>query len=557
MNISDYKKLYINEAEEILSALETGIIGLESGEDRATCIDELFRHAHNLKGISGAMGYNSVVEASHAVESVLDRLRRQEIDFSPGAADLLLHAADLLRKLVQRAVDEKEETEGEDFLQEISEALSKLHTASDGVVEKEQDEASGIVEDGTDTRGSCEMYRQKVASTRVDLERLDRLMALVGELVVSRIRLSSLAQNLGSKPILDELAISGRLISEIQREVMEARLVPSGQVFHRLKRLVRDVSREVGKDVRLDIEGSEIGLDRVVLEGMVDPLVHLIRNAIDHGIETPSERKAAGKDLEGRIALRVSRERNRVLIEVSDDGQGIDLQKVIDRGVSTGLTRADTVHLTEEELSGILATPGFSTSRKVDRYSGRGMGMNIVKKAADSFGGSMRIKSNPGRGTTVSLQLPINLSIIKALLFYVGEDVHALPIEYVKETARVELGSIKSIGGRDVFMTKGGAIPAVRPWEIFRLHPDGEEARYVKIIVVETGVGRVGLVVKKILGQKEIVIKGLPAMIRGIGGISGATILGSGRIAFIWDPHVLLQERCHYESNQEAVVLEN
>jgi two-component system chemotaxis sensor kinase CheA len=238
-----------------------------------------------------------------------------------------------------------------------------------------------------------------------------------------------------------------------------------------------------------------------------------------------------------------------------DDGKGIDFQKVLAKGVSEGLSATGKTELTEEELCRILSTPGFSTSTSVDRISGRGMGMNIVKKAVDSLGGVMHIKSSPGRGTSISLHLPVNLSIIKVLMFYVGDDVHALPIEYIKETTRVEHGSLKRLQGRQVFMTPDGPIPVVRPWEIFDSRVEEESGRYIKMIVVETEEKKAGIVVKRILGQQEIVIKGLPSIIRGLSGISGATILGSGKVAFIWDPHVIFEERSAHEPDKETIVL--
>jgi two-component system chemotaxis sensor kinase CheA len=616
MKLSDYKALFISETEEILQALESGVLNLENDEDRSACINELFRHAHNLKGMSGAMGYDSLVEGSHSLENILDRFRRGEIDVSSSKADLLLSAVDHLRRLVQCVVDESDGDAEKDILGELFVILSPMcempaapggELAPDGEgtvgssgragseggavtgdAEMEQDageektddsamkpdavaaatgdsDEGSVGDDGSDGghdetgstgRGAVvsEICHHKILSTRVELERLDRLMDLVGELIISRIRLNGIARELGSKPLLDNLASTGRLISEIQKEVMESRLVPVGQVYQRFKRLVRDVSREMGKEVRLEVIGSEIGLDKTVLEGMVDPLVHLIRNAMDHGIETPDEREAAGKPVEGKLTLSARRERNFVILEVSDDGRGINAERVFEKGRLKKLTKSDESKTREDELCSILTAPGFSTSTKVDIYSGRGMGMNIVKNMVDAMGGTMHIKSGIGKGTSVSLKLPINLSIIKALLFHVGDDVHALPIEYVKETTRVERGSFAKVRGKDVIQSEKGAIPVVRPWEIFGFTPDKEDTRFIKIVIVETGHSSIGLVVHRIVGQQDIVIKALPPIMKGAGGISGATILGSGKIAFIWDPKVFTEGRCIHDADRETVV---
>ncbi|MDD4857450.1 MAG: chemotaxis protein CheA, partial [Candidatus Krumholzibacteria bacterium] len=569
--MSDYKELYKSEAEETLQALENGLIGLESASDPRAQVDELFRHAHNLKGNSGAMGYEQIVEASHALENALDALRRGG-EITAAKVGCMLGAVDVLKTLVRMAAEDGgeaatgasgEETSCSDALDAsanhvpgggrgaklVSEALALLSKVSSA-----PDQAVSPVEPASKTEGAV---KQRITSTKVELERLDRIMDLVGELTISRIRFSAIATELGSKQLLDELAVSWRLTSQIQKEVMEARLIPVGQVFQRFNRLVRDFSQETGKNIKFEISGAEIGLDRVVLEGMVDPLVHLIRNAMDHGIETPAERRASGKGEEAHLRLSARRERNNVVLEVSDDGRGIDTARIAVAAAAAGIATGRAAELTESDVCRIITMPGFSTAAKVDQMSGRGMGMNIVKRSVDSFGGTIQVRSKPGAGTTVALLLPINLSIIKALLFSVGPDVHALPIEFVRETGRFEQGSLKSIRGELVMDDGDGVIPVIMPEDIFGLSLDSTKERYSKVIVVDTGKRRVAVVINKIIGQQDIVIKALPLLFRGIQGISGATVLGSGKVAFIWDPHILFEGRCTYESDQKAIVPEN
>jgi two-component system chemotaxis sensor kinase CheA len=578
VKVSDYKALYISEAGEILQSLESGVMSLENGRDPAAYVEELFRNAHNLKGMSGAMGYDHVVEASHALENVLDRCRKGEMDVSTAEADLLLRAVDSLRELVRAAVDEVEQDDT-DLLGDFFVLLSPMTTRSiAGAGEKDGPQTVEIADEHIDARDTVEKedlrepsenvdedpqhetaggeetagggsaapaaksgFGERVTSTRVDLERLDTLMDLVGELIISRIKLASIAGNIGSKALNEELSSSGRLISEIQKEVMEARLIPVGQVFQRFKRLIRDTSLDLGKKAKLDIVGADIGLDRTVLEAMVDPLVHLLRNAVDHGVESPEERAKLGKPETARIVLSAKRDRNYVVLQVTDDGKGIDLDKVMEK---SGVDYEESEAPSEEDLCKVLSTPGFSTREEVSKFSGRGVGMNVARKAVDALGGSMRLRSEPGIGTSVSLQLPINLSIIKALLFEVGEDIHALPAEYVGETSRVERDSFKTVMGREVIQYADEVVPVVRPDELFGIRMPETHSRYIKLILVDTGKGKVGLIASRILGQGDIVIKGLPAMIRGASGITGATILGSGRIAFIWDPRSLFKGRC-------------
>ncbi len=581
MDINEYKALYANEAADILQALESGTMALEAGSG-ASVIDELFRHAHNLKGMSGAMGYDSIVEASHSIENVLERCRTGELFISRKEADILLKVVDFLREMISGVVEsgESDETrwllgeiisiiranfegsEGKEVTSEACEGTdnTQLSGADPGTVS----EIAGVdgeagelqKEDGKQPKQSKanNTYYTKSSSTRVELERLDNLMDLVGELIISRIRLSALAEKIKSKTLTEELIVSGRLIAGIQKEIVEARLVPAGNVFQRFKRLVRDVSKELNKEVRLKIIGADIGLDRTILETMIDPLVHLIRNSLDHGIEFPAERRAAGKDETGVIKLWCRRERNFVIIEINDDGKGVDFTEIAKRSGDAQTIEGRSSGFSSEELCHILTSPGFSTRKKAGKYSGRGVGMNAAKKAVESLGGAITIESIAGKGTSVHLRLPITLSIIKALLFQVGNEVHALPIEYIKETTRIEKNSFKTIGGAKVFLTQQGPVPVIKSWELLDLDDDTSEGRYAKIIVLETERGTGGLVVNEILGQQDIVIKGLPGMIRGMEGISGATVLGSGKVAFIWDPRYLLRERQGYEFDQETVV---
>ncbi|MBN2069973.1 MAG: chemotaxis protein CheA [Candidatus Krumholzibacteriota bacterium] len=579
MKASDYKALFVSEANEILRALEEGMMDLEKGDNNTACLEELFRNAHNMKGMSGAMGYDQVVEASHALENILDYWKKGELTIDSSEIDLLLRVVDMLGKLVHWAMNEEEGIEGEQMLGDILVLLSPINmklgkndpdslekienVISERGLEKTVETDHGVelpgIADPPEFR-TCDIndspHQQAIVSTRVDLERLDNLMDLVGELIISRIRLSSIAQETGAKELLAELESSGKLISEIQKDVMEARLVPAEQIFHRFKRMARDTSRELGKKVKFEVKGSDIGLDRTVLERMGEPLVHLIRNAIDHGIESPEERIAMGKPETGNLILSAKREKNHVIVEVEDDGRGIDIETVRKKSGKETIEelKGDEIG---DELCGILTAPGFSTRDRVSRYSGRGVGMNVVKDTIDSLGGSMNIASRKSGGTLISMHLPINLSIIKALLFRVGAEIHALPIEYVKETTRVEHSSFKTIRGKQVYLNGDETVPVIRPDEIFEMRLDQNASRFIKMIIIDAGEESAGLIVDHIIGQQDVVIKGLPVMVRGISGISGATILGSGMIAFIWDPRVIFQGRCTNESDKETVLLEN
>lgn len=581
----DYKTLYISEAEDTMSALENGLIAFGDNEDVVADVNELFRHAHNMKGMSGAMGYDLVVEASHALENVLARFKNKEIEVSPERVDVLLRAVDTISKLNEHAVNEGPPADGSELLSEVLELLSPMLVECDGEARKPDTSATDDTNTGDEgkesvTGGSADErsesprlegdavatpraaqtadtdYRPVITSTRVTLEKLDKLMGRVGELITSRTRLSTLAEESGSRILVREFASFARLSNAIQRDVMELRLVPVGHIFKRFKRLVRDLSRETNKDVSLDIVGGEIGLDKSVMETVVDPLIHVIRNCVDHGIESPVERKERGKPARATIVLSARRERDSVILAVSDDGRGIDVEKVRKISKPGGMVEEFAEQLADDEICRILSAPGFSTSEGVDHLSGRGMGMHIVKVLTESLGGALSISSKPGEGTTVSLKLPISLAITRALLFYVGGHVYALPIDCVQETSRVERGALDSVRGRFVYKTKGTAVPVVRPRDVFGMAPDETPERYIRVIVVDTEAGRVALSVDKILGQQDLVIKALPPMMRGVKGISGAAILGNGDVAFVWDPKVFFEEVDEHELAREAVTVD-
>jgi two-component system chemotaxis sensor kinase CheA len=561
MNINKYKALYVTEAEEILLALENGIMGLERDVFEPGTLDELFRQAHNLKGISGAMAYDDVMAASHILENALDKIRKGETILAGRDCDVLLIVVDRLRALVKRATEQDGAASDPGELKEFERLLEDFPKAESARGQESAREtavsATPAAAGGADASADGARYKSDTGSIKVNMESLDRLLDQVGELITSRMRLLGLAKEAGVQNIVNELASLSRLTSDIQNEVVELRLVPVGQVFERFKRLVRDLSRDTGKKVQLTLSGSSIGLDRTVLEGMVDPLIHLVRNAVDHGIESASERQQTGKPETATIAISARRERNTVILEVSDDGRGVVLEKILARRRERGLPELEPDQLSGEELCGILTTPGFSTSEKVDNISGRGMGMNIVKEKVEKIGGTMEVVSEQGEGTTFILHLPISLSIIRALLFKVGEDVHAVPIEYVQETVRIEPESLRSVRGREVLVQGEEVIPVIRPQELYGRCERQDSGRYMKLLLIAQGTRKAALVISEMCGQQDVVVKGLPGMMSHLSGISGATILENGRIVFIWDPKIFLHERCNYEHDAKPVAVPN
>ncbi|MGH7663604.1 MAG: chemotaxis protein CheA [Gemmatimonadaceae bacterium] len=364
-------------------------------------------------------------------------------------------------------------------------------------------------------------------------------MNLIGELVIARGRLIELAAGIGD-PVLDEtVAQSSRLITDLQEQIMASRMVPVAQVFDRFPRLVRDSAHSVGKQVDFAMHGQEIELDRSMLDDIGEPVVHLLRNAVDHGIETPDVRTAAGKPPAGRLALTAARDRSAVLIRVSDDGKGIDRRRVLARARELGLIDGDRTEMADEELLQLIARPGFSTAERVTGLSGRGVGIDAVQSRVRALGGSLDVRSTPGEGTTVTVRLPLTLAIIRALLARIGVEIYALPLTHVNETVPLAAVSLRTVQGKEVLILRDSVIPLVRLRDLMQLPRDSTLEQ--QVVVVELADRRVGILVDELTGQQEVVVKQFDSVRGALPLFSGATILGDGAPALIVDINGLLQ----------------
>ena len=410
-----------------------------------------------------------------------------------------------------------------------------------------------------------EQKRSSIHQTiRVDIERLDALLNLVGELVINRTRISDIANTLErlmgnkaangnggvvanagviaplAKDLADSAALLARTTNEIQESIMKVRMVPIGQVFDRFPRLVRDVAKARGKEVQLVISGAETDLDKTIVDEVGEPLMHLLRNNVDHGIEPPDEREKLGKPRAGTISLNAYHEGNQIIIEVSDDGGGINLEKVRARALKQGLISADD-RLTDREIVELIFTPGFSTAEVVSDVSGRGVGMDVVKRNITRLKGVFDVDTVPGQGTRFTIKLPLTLAIIQALLVRVAEELYAIPLDSVIESQRVEMSDVRTVHGNEVITLRGQVVPLVRIAEFFHLNGERDPDK-VMIVIVGLQGRQVGLVVDSFEGEQEIVIKPLSDVVGRIPGISGATILGNGSISLIIDVHSLVSE---------------
>ncbi|MGI1804832.1 chemotaxis protein CheW [Exiguobacterium sp. TDN 0502] len=376
---------------------------------------------------------------------------------------------------------------------------------------------------------------------RVNLERIDRLMNLFEEFIIDRGRLERIAAEVGSPELTDTVERIKRGTNELQSLVLTLRMMPIEQVFNRFPRMVRSVSKDVGKHIKLHITGAETELDRTVIDEIGDPLVHLIRNAIDHGIENKAERILANKPVEGNLSLRAYHSGNRVFIEIEDDGAGINHERVTRIAIEKGLiTEEEAVQLSMEEASMLLFAPGFSTAEEVTDLSGRGVGLDVVKSKIESLGGEVFVETRRGEGTIFRISLPLTLSIISAMLVELGQETYAIPLTAIIETTSLRKSAILQAHREKVFDFRGQLVPLISLNEVYGL-PQHEAEAY-SVVVVRSGEKLAGLIVSELIGQQEIVMKPLGSYLEGIRAISGATILGDGQVALIIDSNALLRK---------------
>ncbi len=369
---------------------------------------------------------------------------------------------------------------------------------------------------------------------RIDLRRLDALMNLIGELVIARGRLQQIGTQLGDPSLDETLAQASRLIADLRDEIVSSRMVPVWQVFDRFPRLVRDAARALGKQIDFTIEGKDIELDRSMLDEIGDPIVHLLRNAVDHGIEEPEVRERAGKAREGRLVLSAARDRSAVVIRVSDDGRGIDRVRVLEKARAGGLIDAAKGDLSDDELVRLVSRPGFSTAERVTDLSGRGVGVDAVLTRVRAMGGSVEMKTQAGAGTTVTLRLPLTLAILRALLTRVADEAYAVPMTHVCETVELRTDRLRTLRGREVLTLRDEVLPLLRLRDVVGL-PRRAAGEREHVIVLELADRRAGLVVDGLAGQEEIVVKQFDPVQTDVQAFNGATILGDGAPALILD----------------------
>lgn len=547
MNAQRYAELFRTEARERLTEMNTALLAIERGAGQER-VSELFRAVHNVKGMSAAMGYQSIRDLSHALETLLEKLRHDEFGPSPAVIDALFDAVDRLESaivLVSNDVSANPNvTETVEMLEALAEAADAEAPQLMPTMEWPAMRATPTLSVTAQHTPAHQLPAARTApngmpvvegkrSVRVDAERLDSLMTLIGELVIARGRLTELARQAGNQDLIETVSHASRLIGSLQDEITRSRMVPVGQAFERFERLVRDTSHELSKSVAFELIGTDIEVDKSVLDEIGDPVMHLLRNALDHGVEAPDQRRGAGKNPMATLILSAERERAEVVIHVTDDGRGIDRAKVLENARDAGFVSPLQTDLTDAQLLELIARPGFSTTSTVTRFSGRGVGLDVVATKVRSLGGTMELTTATGKGTSITIRLPMTLAIIHALLARTGGDVYALPITHVVETMVFSPGMSSFEEGRELLSIRGEKLPAVRLRA--RLGHSPRDGGAGHVVVLDLPERRIGLVVDEFIGQQEIVVKPFDAA-RGMPQLfSGATILSNGAPALILD----------------------
>jgi two-component system chemotaxis sensor kinase CheA len=549
---------FIVESREHLAAIEAQVLRLERDACDSEAINAAFRGFHSIKGLAGFLELGEIQKLSHEVEAVLDRARNGQLAVTPPAIDVILASADhLVRWLahLEARLDGRESSAPDTnealfiriaALQDdtaaapspLTAGMEALSAALRGTATEApvSDAASReFLERRTETAGAPR--RHEAAAVRVDTQKLDFLVDMAGEMVIaeSLVRHDPDLIVLRSQKVQRNLAQLTRITAELQKTAMAMRLVPIGPLFRRMARLVRDLGRQFGKSVEMVTEGDEIELDRTIVEELSDPLMHMVRNALDHVVDTPAERARAGKSECARVTLKAQHRAGQVVVEIADDGRGLNREKIAATAVERGLI-ASAEGMADTDVYNLIFEPGFSTAAQVTNVSGRGVGMDVVRRHIEKLRGRIEIRSTPGVGTTFYLKLPLTLAIIDGLVVMVGAERYIVPMFAVREMFRPKPETLWTVEERgEMALVRGALLPVLRLYRRFGVKPRSEDPLESVLIVVEVEGQRFGMLVDDLVGKQEVVIKGLGDLFKQVAGVSGGAILGDGRVGLILD----------------------
>jgi two-component system, chemotaxis family, sensor kinase CheA len=532
-------KDFIVESREHLTGVELHLLAIDQDGANAEAVHAIFRGFHTIKGLAGFLGLDAVQEVAHETETVLDLARSGSLNLTPAHIDVILACKDYLNRWMT-ALEEMLDNGKVPLLGHNAELLESIRGLAHKKVAKRQvteEAVPAALSALASTQPESEASKES-QSIKVDTQKLDFLVDMVGEMVIAQ----SLVKHdpdlaLAGKPRLARnLAQLARITADVQRSAMSMRMIPIRPLFRKMSRLVRDLSRKTGKQVELELAGEETELDRSIVENLADPLMHMVRNSIDHGVESPEDRVRAGKEPTAKVTLRAGHQAGHILLEVSDDGRGLDAARILRKGREKGLVD-EHAQLSDNEIFNLIFAPGFSTAEQVTSVSGRGVGMDVVKKQILKLRGKIEIHSVAGKGATFYLKVPLTLAIIDGLLVGVGEEHYVMPIFAVREMFKPAEEAIATVEGRDeMVLVRGSLLPIVRLHRRFGVRPKSEHLWESLLIVTEAEGKKFCLVVDELIGKQEVVIKSLGESLRNIRGVAGGAILGDGRVGLILDP---------------------
>lgn len=576
--LDDMKEIvddFLVETDELLRSLDNNLVKLEGQPSDLALLNEIFRAAHTIKGTSSFLGFEQVTALTHKMEDILNKLRKAEMAVTAEVMDVLLASLDLLKLLIEKVrAGDAEEIPLESILARLEQLLNAgaglsatkgsvpnptIPRVAEPTVQSQPAQAAAVAEtpaakteagesvkeQAAPKKGSADKKNSADQTIRVDVDRLDSLMNLMGELVLSR---NSLIQTINRFSVEDSTsghverlnqaaATVNYITTELQMAVMKMRMQPIGKVFSRFPRLVRDLSRDSGKQIELLMSGEETELDKSVIEEIGDPLVHIIRNSCDHGIETPDARIAKGKLARGTVRLGASQEGSNIVIRIQDDGKGLDIAAIRSKAIEKGLaTKGEIDKMADKDVFRYIFEAGFSTAKVVTDVSGRGVGMDVVRTNIEKLNGLIELDSKVDQGTTISIKLPLTLAILQGLLIESDKEIFILPLSSVVETVKTSQADVSYINQRPVLRLRDEIIPVINLPHVLRNDRRGlmlAEKPY--IVVIGLADQKLGINMDRFLGQEEVVIKSLGSYLGTTEGVAGATILGDGRIRLIID----------------------
>lgn len=549
---------FITECSELLEMAEGALLDLEENPNDDELVNKVFRAFHTIKGTSAFMGLDPMSDFTHHLETVLSMVRDGEIDFDVACADISLEAIDIINKML----DVVEGAEGGDHLPKPLnyDRLTKvLHRVADEQIAPEkalkeaggiqyempEEDTSGPKQNGAaktngEAKGDSE-DSQSESSVRVNVSRLDQLIDMVGELVIAHSVVAQDESIPDHSDLQKKIGHTSKILRELQDTSLALRMVPLKGTFHKMNRLVRDLSRKAGKSVKLSTYGEDTEIDRNMVDVINEPLVHMVRNAIDHGIETPEERKEAGKSEEAQVWLRASQEGGKVVIEIEDDGRGINKEKVLEKAISKGLVDPDE-NLTDNEIHNLIFLPGFSSTDEVTDLSGRGVGMDVVRQSIEDLKGKVDIESEEGKGTKIIIELPFTLAITDGMLVRVGSQRFIVPTLNIDQAFRAQRNDLFTVMGKSEKVSiRGETVPIIRLHDHFNIDDGEEDLTQGTLLSIKNANEKYALLVDEVLGQQQLVGKSINMIAAEMDHISGGAILGDGTVGLILDTAALIK----------------